>query len=191
MGRDQWSGSPGLPGQGGYQMIAAIVETRILLSIVLSSSAGLLLFKLFPFPDENAVLQLILWHKPLIFAAIKYLYLAMLFTTPFIGCSISFSLLYIFFVRHERRYPMNALPPYPEPRKRDDLFLIIGELHHPRQPVPAEHPQWLTIPQRGLFTGIAVFGAIGSGKTTCCPCIPSPTRFSPFFRLIPNGVPAD
>ena len=149
-------------------MIAAIVETRILLSIVLSSSAGLLLLKHFPFPDENDVLHLILWHKPLIFAAIKYLYLAMLFTTPFIGCSIGFSLLYIFFVRHERRYPVNALPPYPEPRKRDDLFLIIGELHHPRQPVPAEHPQWLTIPQRGLFTGIAVFGAIGSGKTTCC-----------------------
>ena len=149
-------------------MIAAIVEIRILLSVVLSSSAGWLLFKHFPFPDENGVLQLILWHKPLIFAAIKYLYLAMLFTTPFIGCSITFSLLYIFFVRQERRYPMNALPPYPEPRKRDDLFLIIGELHHPRHPVPAEHPQWLTIPQRGLFTGIAVFGAIGSGKTTCC-----------------------
>jgi hypothetical protein len=89
MGRDQGSGSPGLPGQGGYQMIAAIVEIRILLSIVLSSSAGLLLFKLFPFPDENAVLQLILWHEPLIFIAIKYLYLAMLFTTPFIGCSAS------------------------------------------------------------------------------------------------------
>ena len=132
----QWAATNGpvpqdSPGQGGYQMIAAIVETRILLSIILSSSAGLLLFKLFPFPDENAVLQLILWHKPLIFIAIKYLYLAMLFTTPFIGCSISFLLLYIFCVRHERRYPMNALPPYPEPRKRDDLFLIIGELHHP------------------------------------------------------------
>ena len=63
---------------------------------------------------------------------------------------------------------MNALSPYPEPRKRDDLFLIIDELHHPRQPVPAEDPEWLTIPQRALFTGIAVFGAIGSGKTTCC-----------------------
>jgi hypothetical protein len=149
-------------------MIAAIVKTRILLSIVVSASAGLALFKHFPFPDENEVLKLILWHKPLIFDAIKYLYLAMLFTTPFIGCSIGFSLLYIFFVRHERRYPVNALPPYPEPRKRDDLFLIIGELHHPRQPVPAEDPEWLTIPQRGLFTGIAVFGAIGSGKTTCC-----------------------
>ena len=24
------------------------------------------------------------------------------------------------------------------------------------------------IPERGLFTGIAIFGAIGTGKTSCC-----------------------
>ena len=26
----------------------------------------------------------------------------------------------------------------------------------------------MKIPERGLFTGIAIFGAIGSGKTSCC-----------------------
>src|SRR5207247_4845375 len=31
-----------------------------------------------------------------------------------------------------------------------------------------EHPRWLTIPERGLYTGLAVFGAIGSGKTSAC-----------------------
>src|SRR5215469_7216013 len=102
-------------------MIAAIVETRILLSIMLSSVAGLLLMRRLPFSEENAVLQLILIHKPLIFTAIKYLYLAMLFTTPFIACSMGFSLLYIFFIRQERRYPMNPLPTYPEPQKRHDI----------------------------------------------------------------------
>jgi hypothetical protein len=34
--------------------------------------------------------------------------------------------------------------------------------------VPAKAPYWLTIPERGLFTGIAILGAIGSGKTSCC-----------------------
>jgi len=34
--------------------------------------------------------------------------------------------------------------------------------------VPAEVPFWLTIPERGLFTGIAILGAIGSGKTSRC-----------------------
>ena len=58
-------------------MLAAMVEIRVPLSIVLSSSAGLLLLKHFPFAEQNDVLQLILLHKPLILAAIKYLYLAM------------------------------------------------------------------------------------------------------------------
>ncbi len=35
-------------------------------------------------------------------------------------------------------------------------------------PVPVENPRWLTIPERGLYTGIAVFGAIGTGKTSGC-----------------------
>ena len=30
------------------------------------------------------------------------------------------------------------------------------------------HPGWLTIPERGLYTGIAIFGAVGSGKTSAC-----------------------
>ena len=34
--------------------------------------------------------------------------------------------------------------------------------------MPAKAPYWLTIPERGLFTGIAILGAIGSGKTSCC-----------------------
>ena len=34
--------------------------------------------------------------------------------------------------------------------------------------MPAENPRWLTIPERGLFTGIAIFGAVGTGKTSGC-----------------------
>ena len=34
--------------------------------------------------------------------------------------------------------------------------------------MPSESPQWLVIPERGLFTGVAILGAIGSGKTSCC-----------------------
>ena len=29
-------------------------------------------------------------------------------------------------------------------------------------------PSWLTIPERGLYTGVAIFGAVGSGKTSAC-----------------------
>src|SRR6202043_2196682 len=43
-----------------------------------------------------------------------------------------------------------------------------GEIHNPRKQAPAENPHWLIIPERGLFTGVAILGAIGTGKTSCC-----------------------
>jgi hypothetical protein len=51
---------------------------------------------------------------------------------------------------------------------RDELFLAIGEIHDQRRPEPSPNPQWLIVPKCGLFTGIAIFGAIGSGKTSGC-----------------------
>jgi len=56
---------------------------------------------------------------------------------------------------------------YPDPRQRQDVFLVLGEIHNPRKPVPSETPHWLIIPQRGLFTGIAIVGAVGTGSRTC------------------------
>jgi hypothetical protein len=57
------------------------------------------------------------------------------------------------------------LPPYPTPRTRTELSLIVGEVHRQLVPKPSPAPQWLSIPERGLYTGIASFGSIGSGKT--------------------------
>ena len=34
--------------------------------------------------------------------------------------------------------------------------------------VESRNPKWLTIPERGLYTGVAIFGAVGSGKTSAC-----------------------
>ena len=57
--------------------------------------------------------------------------------------------------------------------------IVVGEVHHqaksscfhPHHPVKAveiPNPKWLTIPERGLYTGVAIFGAVGSGKTSAC-----------------------
>jgi hypothetical protein len=149
-------------------MIRAIVDSRPHLSLVFSIGIGIILNQRIPFPSDNAVLQLILAEKPVIFFGIKYAYQTMLFSTPFIACAMIFSLLYIFFVRPREVTALHPLPPYPDLGERDRLFLVVGEVHHPKRPQPVEEPQWLTIPDRGLYTGIAVFGAIGSGKTSCC-----------------------
>jgi len=45
---------------------------------------------------------------------------------------------------------------------------VVGEVHHPRKQMPSETPRWLVIPERGLFTGIAIVGAVGSGKPANC-----------------------
>jgi hypothetical protein len=72
-----------------------------------------------------------------------------------------FSLIYIHFHEEEIERAAGFLPPYPQPERRDDLFLILGERHQPLDPIPAVHPQWLSIPERGLYTGTLA----GSGKT--------------------------
>lgn len=146
----------------------AIVENRTVLSALVSAGVGLLAFRTWPFPAENALLQLVLLEKPYIFYGLRDSYIGMLFSTPYIVCSILCSLAYIFAFRRDDRIPPINLPSYPDPAGRDRLSLVVGEVHHPKKPVPVENPAWLTIPERGLYTGIAVFGAIGSGKTSGC-----------------------
>ena len=36
------------------------------------------------------------------------------------------------------------------------------------QAIESQTPEWLTVPERGLYTGVAIFGAVGSGKTSAC-----------------------
>ena len=38
----------------------------------------------------------------------------------------------------------------------------------PVRAIESPAPEWLTIPERGLYTGVATFGAVGSGKTSAC-----------------------
>jgi hypothetical protein len=89
----------------------------------------------------------------------------MLFTTPALCFAGIFSLVYIF-AGSNSRHPKGKLPPFPVSGDSSPLQLVIGEVHHPRKPQQVDNPRWLIIPDRGLFTGIAVFGAIGSGKTS-------------------------
>src|SRR5581483_11406608 len=96
--------------------------------------------------------------------ATPFFYLPLL-TSPTPSCSPG---LYVFAYRPTRKLKPMPLPPYPDPARRNELFLVLGEVHDPRKPVPSPNPYWLTITERGLFTGIAIFGAIGTGKTSGC-----------------------
>src|ERR1700736_1635296 len=143
------------------------LESRVFISAILAMAAGAFLFYTHPFPDEQIFLRVIVVRAPQAFLSFKYLYCALLFTTPYLVCSTLLSGLYIFTLKAREHISPGRLPKYPDPSKRDDLFLVVGEVHNPRKPVPAKAPYWLTIPERGLFTGIAILGAIGSGKSSC------------------------
>src|ERR1700723_1475301 len=144
------------------------LESRAFIAAILSMAAGTFLVYAHPFPDEQIFLRVIALRAPHAFLSFKYLYYTFLFTTPYIVCLTLLSALYIFTLRARQHISPGRLPKYADPRTRNDLFLVVGEVHNPRKPVPAKAPYWLTIPERGLFTGVAIFGAVGSGKTSCC-----------------------
>ena len=60
------------------------------------------------------------------------------------------------------------LPRWPLSPTADGPAIVVGEVHHPVRAIESPAPEWLTIPERGLYTGVAIFGAVGSGKTSAC-----------------------
>ncbi|HEV2224553.1 MAG TPA: TraM recognition domain-containing protein [Candidatus Acidoferrales bacterium] len=149
-------------------MIQRILHSRGFVSALLAMGTGVFLYYTHPFPADQIFLRVIAMRAPHAFLSFQYLYNTILFTTPFMVFSTVLSGLYIFTLKVRRRISPGRLPRYSDPRKRDNLYLVVGEVHNPRKPGPSETPRWLTIPERGLFTGIAIFGALGTGKTSCC-----------------------
>ena len=60
------------------------------------------------------------------------------------------------------------LPMWPLSPTADGPAIVVGEVHHPVRAIESPAPEWLTIPERGLYTGVAIVGAVGSGKTSAC-----------------------
>jgi hypothetical protein len=119
-----------------------------------------------PIRGDNPVLELICHYRPAVYGSIRLTYVALWFTTTLKVTSTLLSLAYIFTARRKARSQHGRLPAYPEPAGRKRLSVIVGEVHHPKKPKPAARPYWLTIPERGPYTGIAIVGAIGAGKTS-------------------------
>jgi hypothetical protein len=147
-------------------MIQKLLHSKNLIACLLTAATGMTLYFCVPFPENNFFIELIFLWSRRVFQGLHYSYYLLLYTTPYIVYSFLLSGLYIFAIKFKRRIRPGTLPPYPVLCDRQTPSLVIGEVHDPRKPGPAENPQWLTIPERGLFTGIAIFGAVGSGKTS-------------------------
>jgi TraM recognition site of TraD and TraG len=146
-------------------VIQRTLHARHFFACLLAAATGMTLYFRMPFPESNLFLEVMALRAHYAFLFLKCTYTLFLYTTPYIGFAVLLSGAYIFTIKAGSKIRAGRLPLYPDPRSRTELFLVLGEVHHPRKQIPSETPHWLVIPERGLFTGIAVVGAVGSGKT--------------------------
>jgi TraM recognition site of TraD and TraG len=155
-------------GKDDEMVMQRILKARHFLACLLAAGTGVRLQFRMPFPDSNLFVQVMALRAHHAYLFFKYSYALLLYTTPYIAYAVLLSSFYIFALKVDSKIRAGKLPLYSDPRKRTELSLVLGEVHHPRKQMPSETPRWLTIPERGLFTGIAIVGAVGSGKTASC-----------------------
>ena len=107
--------------------------------------------------DSNFFSWLVLWY----------------YLSPFVAVMLSgliaVTVWKVWFEGRRRDFaPFAKLPPWPLSADQKTPAIVIGEVHHPVEAREIFSPSWLTIPERGLYTGVAIFGAVGSGKTSAC-----------------------
>ena len=124
-----------------------------------------------PFPALETVplLDLLEYHNPNFYSAVVlWYYLSPLVAVMLTG-SIALSVWKVWIEARKRDLlPFGALPAWPLSPEQPGPEIVIGEVHHPVEAKEIFNPEWLTIPERGLYTGVAIFGAVGSGKTSAC-----------------------
>ena len=124
-----------------------------------------------PFPALETVplLDLLEYHNPTFYSAVVIWYYLSPLVTVMLAGSISLSIWKVWIEARKRDLlPFGVLPAWPLSPDQPGPEIVIGEVHHPVEPREIFNPEWLTIPERGLYTGIAIFGAVGSGKTSAC-----------------------
>ena len=145
-----------------------LVEQRVLVAMLIALGVGAAGVHTYPVDRANVYLQIIELRNPAAFLVLVYGYATLWFTSTFFAASMLGSLTAIVAYRQPlapnsgRCRPTSHRNGDPHPRScsaRAHLETTNGR---------APQPSWLTIPQRGLYTGVMVIGAVGTGKTSAC-----------------------
>ncbi len=121
------------------------------------------------FPEADPVAVLVRFHTPNVYAAVVAWYYLAPGVAVWLAGQFLLSTSRIWFARMGVRVGLRSrLPRWPLSPTDDGPAIVVGELHHPVRIAESPTPEWLTIPERGLYTGVAIFGAVGSGKTSAC-----------------------
>ena len=122
----------------------------------------------FPGPGGNPVLDLIAYHDPDFHTVIRVWYYVAPAVAVVLFGSLGLSVWRVWLEPRAGGGRRGTLPPWPASPEDETPSLVIGELHHPVVPRESERPSWLVVPETGLYTGVLVVGAVGSGKTSAC-----------------------
>ena len=123
-----------------------------------------------PFPPLGAdpAADLIAIYSPRLHAAIRLWHYLAAAAAAVIAGSVAVAAARVWFTGRRRGRVRGKLPPWPARPADAAPALVVGEVHHPVAVREAAAPQWLVLPELGLYTGILICGAIGSGKTSAC-----------------------
>ena len=121
------------------------------------------------FPDGDPVAVLVRLNMPIFYRAVVAWYYVAPGVAAFLALHVLITTSRIWFARISVSMGLRSrLPTWPLSPQADGPAIVVGEVHHPTRAEESPAPEWLTIPERGLFTGVAIFGAVGSGKTSAC-----------------------
>ena len=123
----------------------------------------------FPMLGESPLLDLMDYHTPNFYGWVMLWYYLSPFVIVIFAGRILMSIWKVWLESRRRDFtPFGSLPTWPLSSQQEAPAIVIGEVHHPVKAREIFNPSWLTIPERGLYTGVAIFGAVGSGKTSAC-----------------------
>ena len=121
------------------------------------------------FPQADPVAVLVRYHTPNFYTAVVAWYYVAPGVAAYLIGQFLISTSRIWFARMGVSLGLRSrLPAWPLSPTADGPAIVVGEVHHPVKAIESQSPEWLTIPERGLYTGVAIFGAVGSGKTSAC-----------------------
>ena len=142
--------------------------TLVLLGTSLGAVLGNALVAPFPGPGGNPAIDLMAYYDPAFHTATRVWYYAMPGIAMLLAGSVGLSVWRVWLQPRAKRGGKGKLPAWPASPGDPAPSVVVGELHHPTVPRESERPSWLVIPETGLYTGVLIVGAVGSGKTSAC-----------------------
>ena len=116
----------------------------------------------------QCVAALVNRNSPLLYASVQASSLFAPFFVALVMLSVSDSIVRVWLAKLVSYRNRGKLPPWPLSPTDKGPSLVIGESHYKDRLAEHPHPTWLVMPEKGLYTGLIIFGAIGTGKTTSC-----------------------